>query len=53
MRAFWGDGQKDGFAFRGAGGSGTEPINTYPVVFAGFTEDDGDMVGVYAVRVDT
>lgn len=46
-------GLTDGFFFRGAGGSGTEALNTYPVVFAGFTEDDGDLVGVYAIRVDT
>lgn len=43
---------KDTFFFAGAGGSGTEPLNTYPVVYAGFTED-GDMLGVYSIRVDT
>jgi hypothetical protein len=40
------------FYFRGAGGSGTEPINTYPVIFAGFTKT-GDLCGVYSVRCDT
>lgn len=45
-------GLTDGFFYRGASGSGQEPLNTYPVVYAGFTED-GDIIGVYAVRVDT
>ena len=42
----------DLFYFAGASGSGKEPINTYPVIYAGFTED-GDILGVYAIRTDT
>ena len=42
----------DTFYFAGSSGDGTEPLNTYPVVYAGFTED-GDMLGVYAIRIDT
>jgi hypothetical protein len=45
-------GLKDTFFFAGSSGEGTEPMNTYPVVYAGFTEV-GDMIGVYSVRVDT
>jgi len=42
----------DWFHFRGAADSGTELINTYPVVFAGFTPH-GDIAGVFAIRTDT
>ncbi len=41
------------FCFYSLSRSGQEAINTYPVIYAGFTPDDGDLVGVYAVRTDT
>jgi hypothetical protein len=43
---------KDTFFFAGSSGEGTEPMNTYPVVYAGFTEL-GDLIGVYSIRCDT
>jgi hypothetical protein len=43
---------QNSFFFRGAGDSGQESINTYPVIYAGFNKNN-DLVGVYAIRTDT
>lgn len=43
---------KDPFFFQGGDDGGDKGLNTYPVIFGAFNET-GDVVGVYAIRVDT